>query len=162
MSKLEERIQNELKINQINFEIQKPVPIENYPWKTNRSFKSPKCDIYLNDFDLYIEIKGFMTYQAVSKLSYLSRQDYKYYIFQGTEPEWNPFISTNIPTNNITTNLNNSKKIEANINHQLNEIINLKKDSDFYNQISNITLSRLKHYITVKIDEYQRWNGEWY
>jgi len=162
MSKLEERIQNELKRNKIHFEIQKPVPLENYPWKTHRSLTSTKCDIYLNDFDLFIEIKGFMTYQAVSKLSYLSRQEFKYYIFQGTEPDWNPFIGTNINISNLETNHKNSKKLEANINHQLSEIINLKKDSDFYEKISNITLSRLKHYISVKIDEYQKWNGEWY
>lgn len=162
MSKLEERIQNELKLNKINFETHKPVPLDNYPWKTNRSMTSPKCDIYLTDFDIYIEVKGFMTYQAVSKLSYLSKQDFKYYIFQGTEFEWNPFIDTNITTYNESINLKNSAKLENNIKHQLDELINLKQDSDFYKKISTITLSRLKHYISVKISEYQNWNGEWY
>jgi hypothetical protein len=162
MSKLEERIQGELKNNQINFETQKPIPSVDYPWKTKHSLSSPKCDIYLNDFDLYIEIKGFMTYQAVSKLSFLSRQDFNYYIFQGTEPEWNPFIDTYIKVDN---NLIASKKnttIETNIKHQLEELINLTIDSDFYRRISLITLSRLRNYISVKINEYQRWNGEWY
>jgi hypothetical protein len=162
MSKLEERIQNELKINTINYEIQKHVPLENYPWKTSRSITSTKCDIYLNDFDLYIEVKGFMTYEAVSKLSFLSRQEFKYYIFQGTESEWNPFIDTNISTLNKSENLKTNKRLESNIKHQLEEIINLKKDSDFYKNISIITLSRLKHYISVKIAEYKKWNGEWY
>lgn len=162
MSKLEERIQSELKRNQISFEIQKPVPLDNFPWKTNRSWTSPKCDIYLNDFDIYIEIKGFMTYQAVSKLSYFSRQDFKYYIFQGTEHEWNPFIDTNIKTDNNTINFSNSARLEGHIKHQLDELINLKRDSDFYKRISLITLSRIRHYISVKIDEYQNWNGEWY
>jgi hypothetical protein len=162
MSKLEERIQSELKRNQINFEIHKPIPIGDYPWKTNRSMTSPKCDIYLNDFDIFIEIKGFMTFQAVSKLSFLSRQDFKYYIFQGTELEWNPFINTNISTDNYSIKLRNNARLESNIKHQLNELINLKKDSDFYRRISLITLSRLKQYISVKIDEYQNWNGEWY
>ncbi len=162
MSKLEERIQNELRRNQINFEIQKPVPLDNYPWKTSRTTTSTKCDIYLNDFDLYVEIKGFMTYQAVSKLSYLSRQDFKYYIFQGTEYEWNPFIDTNISIDNNSIKHSNSARLENNIKHQLEELINLKKDSDFYMRISLITLSRLKHYISDKIGEYKNWNGEWY
>jgi len=162
MSKLEERIQSEFRQNQINFEIQKPVPLDNHPWKTIRSLTSPKCDIYLNDFDLYIEIKGFMTYQAVSKLSYLSRQDFKYYIFQWTELEWDPFIDTYITTANNPTNLNNSARLESNIKHHLDELINLKKDSYFYKRISSITLTRLKHYISAKLDEYQNWNGEWY
>jgi hypothetical protein len=162
MSKLEKRIQNELKINKINYEIQKPVPLENYPWKTSRSLTATKCDIYLNDFDLYIEIKGFMTYEAVSKLSFLSRQEFKYYIFQGTESEWNPFINTNISTLSKSEDIKTSKRLESNIKHQLEELINLKKDSDFYRNISIITLSRLKQYISVKIDEYKIWNGEWY
>jgi hypothetical protein len=162
MSKLEERIQVELRRNHINFEIQKPVPLDNYPWKSTRSLISPKCDLYLNDFDLYIEVKGFMTYQAVSKLSYLSRQDFKYYIFQGTEPEWNPFIGTNFATGINPTNVKNSTSLERNIKHQLGELINLKKDSEFYNGISLITLSRLRHYISVKIEEYRNWNEEWY
>ena len=162
MSKLEERIQSELKRNHIEYEIQKPVPLDIYPWKTSRSMTNPKCDIYLNKFDLYIEVKGFMTYQAVSKLSYLSRQDFKYYIFQGTEHEWNPLIDTNILTVNNSIKYSNSARLENNIKYQLDELINLNKDSDFYRRISLITLSRLKHYISVKLDEYQNWNGEWY
>jgi len=162
MSKLEERIELELRRNHLNFEIQKPVPLEHYPWKTNRTATSPKCDIYLNDFDLYIEVKGFMTYQAVSKLSFLSRQDFKYYIFQGTEHEWNPFIDTNISTDNHIGSNSHSSRLEKNIRHQLDELINLKVDSDFHRRISLITLSRLKYYISVKIDEYHHWNGEWY
>ena len=162
MSKLEERTQSELRRNQINFEVQKSIPLDNYPWKTNRTKTSSKCDIFLNDFDLYIEIKGFMTYQAVSKLSYLSRQDFKYYIFQGTESDWNPFIDTNNTINNNSKELRNNARLEGNIKHQLDELINLNRDSDFYRRISLISLSRLKHYISVKINEYQNWNGEWY
>jgi len=162
MSKFEERIQGELKNHQICFETQKPIPLVDYPWKTKRSLSPPKCDIYLNNFDLYAEIKGFMTYQAVSKLSFLSRQDFNYYIFQGTEPEWDPFIDTYIKAD---YNLFDSKKnttLETNIKHQLEELINLSTDSDFYRRISLITLSRLRNYISMKINEYQRWNGEWY
>ncbi len=161
MSKLEQKIQDELARNGIFFETQKPVPIDNYPWQTNRSRTSPKCDIYLIDFDLYIEVKGFMTYQAVSKLSYLSRQNFKYYIFQGTEPQWNPTIDTFLDFADISKN-NESKKIRFNINHQIQELINLKSKDEFLNNISQITLKRLKNYIEIKIEEYKTWNGEWY
>ena len=161
MSKLEERIQDELNKKGIRFEAQKPVPIENYPWKTNRSKTSPKCDIYLNDYDVYVEIKGFMTFRATSKLSFLSRQNFKYYIFQGTEPEWNPFIESFIKKDNKKEKSNN-EQLEKNIKHQLDELINLKTDTDFYRNISSISLSRLKDYITTKINEYEKWNGEWY
>lgn len=69
---------------------------------------------------------------------------------------------TNITTAKNPTNLKNKARLESNIKHQLDELINLKKDSDFYKRISSITLTRLKHYISAKLDEYQNWNGEWY
>jgi hypothetical protein len=164
MSKLEIRIQNELTKSNIKFELHKPVPIDNFPWQTNRTRTSPKCDIYLPDFELYIEIKGFMTYRAVSTLSYLSRQSFNYYIFQGTEPEWNPHIDTNVLQNEKEVNqkLSNGKQLEKNIKHQILEITNLTKDSKFLNDISAVSLKRLKHYIGVKINEYKDWNKEWY
>jgi hypothetical protein len=162
MSKLEQWIQNELSSSQINFEIQKTVPLEKYPWQTNRSKTAPKCDIYLNDFDLYIEVKGFMTYRAVSKLSYLSRQNFKYYIFQGTEPEWNPLTETYIPLDTNSIIHKAKRQLDANIKHQINELVNLKTDLRFLDNVSQISLRRLKDYMSVKINEYKTWNGEWY
>jgi hypothetical protein len=161
MSKLEQKIQDELLRNGINFETQKPVPIDNYPWQSNRSMTSPRCDIYLTDLDLYIEVKGFMTYQAVSKLSYLSRQNFNYYIFQGTESQWNPTIDTYLNFNKIVKD-KETKILNFNINHQIQELINLKSNSKFMVNISQTTLKRLKNYIDIKIDEYKSWNGEWY
>jgi hypothetical protein len=160
MSKLENRIKDFLIKSKIDFEEQKSVPIDDYPWKTNHSKTSPKADLYLPKHDLYIEIKGFMTYQAVSKLSYLSRQNFRYYIFQGTEPQWNPYIDTFLDNAFIPSK---AIKIESNIKHQLLELINLdNSNQDFLNDISKITLKRLKKYIDIKIEEYKSWNGEWY
>jgi hypothetical protein len=160
MSKLEIRIKDFLVKNNIDFEEQKPVPIDDYPWKTNQSKTSPKSDLYLPKYDLYIEIKGFMTYQAVSKLSFLSRQNFRYYIFQGTESQWNPYIDTYLNDNN---GLSNGIHLERNIKHQLKELINLEESNqEFLNGISRITLKRLKYYIEIKINEYLSWNGEWY
>jgi hypothetical protein len=161
MSKLEDRIKNFLTINNIDFEEQKPVPIIDYPWKTNQSKTSPKSDLFLPNFELYIEIKGFMTYQAVSKLSFLSRQNFRYYIFQGTEYQWNPTIDTYLNFNQIA-NDKETRILNFNINHQIQELINLKSNSKFLFNISQITLKRLKNYVDIKIDEYKAWNGEWY
>jgi hypothetical protein len=164
MSKLENRIKNILTINNIDFEEQRPVPLDEYPWKTKQSKTSPKSDLYLPQFDLYVEIKGFMTFQAVSKLSFLSRQNFRYYIFQGTETQWNPYIESYL-INYIkkTTSISNGIQLENNIKHQLSELINLNNaDHSFLNNISGITLRRLKSYIDLKINEYVTWNGEWY
>ena len=102
-----------------------------------------------------------MTYRAVSKLSYLSRQNFKYYIFQGTEPQWNPTIDTYLKLNNVAPN-KETVKLDFKITHQIQELINLKLHSDFLNNISQITLKRLKNYIDIKIKEYSFWNGEWF
>lgn len=161
MSKLEQEIQDKLTLNGIKFEIHKPVPIENYPWQTGRSKTSPKCDIYLTEFDLYIEVKGFMTYRAVSKLSYLSRQKFKYYIFQGTESQWNPTLKSFIQIDEFE-NQSESKKLVSNIDFQIRELINLKDNHDFLETISAVSLARLKNYIEIKIEEYKSWNGEWF
>jgi hypothetical protein len=138
------------------------VPLEKYPWRTSRSKIAPTSDIYLTDFDLYVEVKGFMTYRAVSKLSYLSRQDFKYYIFQGTESEWNPSIETYLVFDRASDNLKESRQIQANIRHQINELVNLQAGLPFLENISQVSLKRLKDYMTVKIDEYKTWNGEWH
>jgi len=160
MSKLENRIKDFLTRNNIAFVEQKPVPIDDYPWKTSQSKSSPKSDLYLPDYDLHVEVKGFMTYQAVSKLSFLSRQNFRYYIFQGTEIQWNPYIDSFL-VNNI--GVSNRIQLETNIKHQLSELINLgNSNQDFLNNISRITLKRLRNYIDLKIREYVSWNGEWY
>lgn len=102
-----------------------------------------------------------MTFRAISKLSHLSRQDFKYYIFQGTEPQWNPTIGTFLKTADITEN-KGKNLLDPVIKHQIQELINLKTNPDFLNNASQISLARLKNYIETKIDEYKTWNGEWF
>lgn len=162
MSKLEQRIISQLSNHGVDYEAQVPVPLESYPWKTLRTKTPPKSDIYLPEFDIYIEIKGFMTYRAVSKLSFLAQQNYKYYIFQGTEPQWNPFIDSYLKTPECISKTQKGK-MDFLIDFQINELIKLKNAPDqFVNSISTISLKRLRDYITTKIDEYKEWNGEWY
>lgn len=163
MSKLENDIISRLEENNIEFEVQTPVPLENYPWKTKRSPSSPKCDIFLPKYEIYVEVKGFMTYRAVSKLSFLSRQSYRYYIFQGTEPEWNPYIMSYLKVPE-KENYKTQKELQSNlIDFQVNELINLDTaPENFVNSISEISLLRLKNYIDTKINEYKDWNGEWF
>jgi len=81
MSKLEEKIYKELKDKNIDFEIQKTIPLDNCPWKKGRNVKSI-CDIYLPKSKTYIEIKGFMTIFAMAKMSWFCKQNINYYIFQ--------------------------------------------------------------------------------
>jgi hypothetical protein len=56
MSKLEERIHKELKDRNIDFEIQKIIPLDDCPRKKGKKVKSI-CDIYLPKSKTYIEVK---------------------------------------------------------------------------------------------------------
>ena len=162
MSKVEEDIKNKLKENKVKFIYQKILPINNYPWKTKYS-KNIISDLYLIDYDIYIEIKGFMTIEAMSKMSFLCKQKFKYYIFQATEFEWNPWIMS-FNKNNIQLNTKFSKAgiLRENIKQQLLEIISLKNKDSFILNISNISLERLKNFISKKINQYALWNKKWY
>lgn len=98
MSKLEEYIYKELREKNIEFEIQKIIPLDDCPWKKGKNIKSIS-DIYLPKSKTYIEIKGFMTIFAMSKMSRFCKQNINYYIFQGTEYDW-PISSNDILLNN--------------------------------------------------------------
>ena len=159
MSKLEDNIKSELDKNNIDYQTQIPVPISTWPWKTSRSRTSPKCDIFLPNCNVYIEVKGFMTMEAISKLAFLSQRDFKYYIFQGTEYEWNPSIQSPI---NYVQNGSNSKILNDNIKHQINELCIICQNNEFMNNISRISIERLRDFISTKINQYASWNGNWY
>lgn len=159
MSKIENKIIDELIKNNLKIETQKPVPINDYPWKTKFSKTPPKSDIYIVDYDLYIEVKGFMTIQAMSKLAYLSNQKFKYYIFQGTEYEWNPYIGTKLNENKKEFE-SKQKQLNQNIIHQIDELTEM--DNTFLSKISEISYLRLQDFIQKKIDQYTKWNKKWF
>lgn len=156
MSILEENIKSKLAEKNINFVSQKPVPISSWPWKTPRSRTSPKCDIFLPDCGVYIEVKGFMTMEAISKLAFLSQRKFKYYIFQGTEYEWNPSIQSPISYSQ------KGSILKDNIQHQIDELCIICQDKNFLNSISSISYERLQDFIGKKITQYKSWNGKWY
>ena len=162
MSKNEDYLENAFTKHGIQFEKQVAIKIDDYPWKTDRSRTNPKSDFYLPKYELYIEVKGFMTIEAISKMAFLSKQKVRYYIYQCTEYEWNPFIG-NQNTNkdeNIKYGKSKSKQLEININEQINELCD--HNEQFFENISVATLSRLKDFIQKKVDQYQEWNGKWY
>jgi hypothetical protein len=165
MSKLEERVIRELR--SLGVEIQKPVPIKEFPWETSRTKTSPKSDIYIPRFDLYIEVKGFMTIEAMSKMAYLSKQGFRYYIFQGTEYEWVPYYKSYLyldsPEIIDIYRMSKTRRLKFNIDFQLKELMNLKTLSrplDFLENISKITNLRLKNFITLKTETYKAWTNE--
>lgn len=139
---------------------QKRIPVESWPWKLPRSHH-PKCDFYLPEGNIYIEVKGFMTIQAMAKLSWFCRQkDIRYYILQGTEEDWNPYINSPLGGARGTMPDSNQNIRVQNILYQVKELNWLTfNDPD---ETSSLSLARLKAYIATRISEYEEWNEEWY
>jgi hypothetical protein len=159
MSKLEKRLlaelQKELQKKHISVEGQTHMPLDDWPWKKPRS-RQPKCDAFLPQANIYIEIKGFMTIYAMAKMSWLCRcKKIRYYIFQGTEEDWNPYLQSPLLSQSPV-----KRTTEQNITQQIQELVHLiQNDPD---QASKMSLCRLKDYMRIRIAEYQAWNGEWY
>jgi hypothetical protein len=161
MSKLEDSICNHLHSNFIKYETQISIPIDNCPWKNGRNITS-KCDIYLPESKLYIEIKGFMTIFAMAKMSWFCKQNICYYIFQGTENDW-PIKENDAILNEYNSDLyrnNKSKLLKYNIEYQIKELLMIEKNKFKY--INDVSLQRLKGFIKNRINEYIIYNGEWY
>jgi hypothetical protein len=138
MSKNEDIIENLFIENGFAYKKQVSVPIENFPWKTERTKHSPRVDFYLEATNIYIEVKGFMTIEAMSKMAFLCKQDFPYYIFQVTEKDW----------------LGLSEK--DSINYQFSELMNTENKTD----LSSISYARLKQFIGKKAEIYQSWVGD--
>ena len=65
MSILENDIEKVFIDHSVIYEKQKRIPIVSYPWKIKENALGPKSDFYLPKIDLYIEVKGFMTIEAM-------------------------------------------------------------------------------------------------
>ena len=157
MSKLEDEVEAVLVKAKVQFERQNKMPLDDWPWKRPRSHK-PKCDFFLPQASIYVEVKGFMTIHAMAKMSWLCRQNkIKYYILQGSEDDWNPYLCSPLKTQN-----SQQRSTQKNIDQQVQELCWFIKNSPDVDGVSQLSLTRLKDYIRIRIDEYTNWNGEWY
>jgi hypothetical protein len=96
-----------------------------------------------------------MTIHAMAKMSWLCRQHkLRYYILQGSEDDWDPYLSspigTTIPVPRTTV---------QNLEQQIQELKWLCEQAP--ERASLLSLLRLKDYIGTRINEYSTWNGEW-
>ncbi len=160
MSTIEDAVEAHFIDLGVSYEKQTRMPFDDWPWKSARSHQ-PKCDFYLPQGDIYIEVKGFMTIHAMSKLSWYCRQpNINYYILHGTEADWNPHL--NSPIQSTYENIKGTKKkaMENKLAHQTEELKWLIENSP--NIASSLSLGRLKDYIATRITEYKEWNDEWY
>ena len=158
MSKLEDTLEQYLKENNIEFKKQVPIPIETWPWKTEKSKSSPKCDFFLPSIDLYIEVKGYMTIEAMSKMQFLCDQkNLNYYIFQGTEHEWSLSCSIFCPERGEEP-VSKSGMLKRVIQHQLKEILYMVRVQKHGKNANLASTMRLGSFINKKVKTFKEWN----
>ena len=158
MSQLEDSILSSFEAAGVDTQVQVSMPLVTWPWKTPRSRVAPKCDIYLPKGNIYIEVKGFMTIYAMAKMAWLCRQDFNYYIFQGTESEWDPWLGS--PMDGTKPSIDTEAgKLRAQIAHQVAELGHLIAHDS--REISKLSLLRLEDYIRIRMREYAAWNDGW-
>lgn len=144
-SKNEEIFEKFLIDNNIRYEYEAKI---NAPF-TERLYH--KVDFYLPDYDLYIEIKGFMTYWSINVLRYLlNNSGHNFYVLQMTESDW-------IEKYNKKIHKTNTNKCALNNSIQFNEILELTKGNITPEQLSQISSKRIDDYINLRNNDIDNW-----
>ena len=137
---------------------------DRWPWRKKGSHR-PTCDIVILKPRIYVEVKGFMTLFAMAKLRWLADRVPGYYIFQATEPGWNPWLRSPLRTvDRRTPQMKPARQIELTQDQQIAELVHyagrddLSKDE--FLRISEISRLRLQDYFHRTVATYGDWNGE--
>lgn len=119
------------------------------PW-SNKDYVVP--DIFIPHTNLYIEVKGFMTIEAMTKLVWIAKNSpYPYYIFQGTEIDW---LNSDC---GYATAGTKKKRMADNFDYQVNEIlrvINEYSELEYFS-LNWLSIRRVEEFIEAKIREYE-------
>lgn len=111
------------------------------------------ADFLLNDYNLYIEVKGWLSLHAVNTLLYCHRMlngPLWYYVFQGTEEGWmNPSDEINCA--------NPTQLCKQNIQKQFQELEGLKTGKTTAQELSLLSRRRLENYIWYRNGDLSRW-----
>ena len=138
--KTEDKYKQFLIKHNIQFEEQVSIPCPfNYT-------KTHKVDFYLPYKDLYVEVKGFMTFYATNVLEYLLKYSgKKFCILQLTEEDWMGKYNRE-----IHRSMENKRNINAEI--QFNETLTLS-----CNELTNLSLQRLEDYKLLRSKDIETW-----
>ncbi len=107
-----------------------------------------------NEEDLYVEVKGLMTYYAVNVLQYLLEHSGKnFYIYQATDEDW---IDRCVPNKVISSA---KKKIEQNREAQKDEIRKFFNGEEGFSaaDMAKKSMERLEKYKSVRARDVGYW-----
>lgn len=123
-------------------------PIERCPFVKRGKHK---VDFYLKDPELYIEVKGWMSYASVNELEYLLRHSGKnFYILQVTNEDWMEMYEEK-------KHKSIAKKIAQNEKLQLEEIAKFVNGELKAQEMVELSLKRLEEFKVLRSGDIQRW-----
>ena len=140
---------NGIKFNE-SFKLHKK--IDNIPFCKNNKHE---VDFVLNNadgFELYVEIKGQMTYEEVNKLQYLlDETSHNFYILQLTEIDWiEPYDKDKC---------NKSQKSKDDFVTQIKELVDFVNGDITGEELSERAKKRLTDFINYRAKDIERWKA---
>jgi hypothetical protein len=111
--------------------------------------KSAEPDFYLPGPDMFIEVKGQMTLHQVAKMLYLAAQpDYRYYVYQSSEEDWDPTIDPLVHVEQAPPDSRAEKvRLDFNRRFQQRELLHIAAHPTVGANVSRATAARLRAYV---------------
>ena len=120
--------------------------IEGCPFVKRGSHKS---DFYFPKLDLYVEVKGYLTYYSVSTLHWLLKHSHEnLYVLEVTNEDW---------LGRCDEGETAWKKISRDTIKQFNEILEFVRSGKVPDDINKQMLKRLSDYVRVRHGDVARW-----
>jgi hypothetical protein len=143
----------------LRFERHKPLPVADWPWRTARSREAPKCDFYLSDSSIYIEVKGWMTLYALAKSAWMCGQDFRYYFFQNDDETWEPFEDSPCRIDDIDRASTASLR-RCSRRQQIQELVWFTTEAEHRGGLNELTRSRVRRHIQTRMKLFRDWVGD--
>lgn len=151
----EGKVADLLKQAGLRFESQVSMPVSEWPWKTERSRGAPKCDFYLPEAGIYIEVKGWMTLFGLAKSAWLTQQTFPYYFFQNDDETWDPFTGSPVPGT-----IDQESKAAFLRCSRLQQVEELRYFTRHQGKgCSSISRARIRRHIEGRIETFKAWTG---
>lgn len=140
----------------LRFVTHEPMPVTTWPWKTKNQ-GAPRCDFYLIDSKIYVEVKGWMTLLVLAKSAWMSQQGFSYYFFQTDDKSWEPFFDSPVPLANIDRK-SDAALLRCGRLQQIEELRHFASTGAC--GCSELSRNRIQRHILGRIASYREWVGD--
>lgn len=135
---------------EVDFELHKT--IDDVPFNKTKKHEVDFVLKSCNGENLYVEVKGQMTYTEVNKLRYLLESEYDFYILQLTEIDWmSPYKDE--------TSKDLFEKSKKDFEDQINELVSYVKGEISGKEMNQKSKTRLDDYIAYRGKDLETWRN---